>query len=60
MELVLIERVRQRHQDGGRPMADNSATVEAPERDTTICDCAIRAGRSAKNGATSACTFSRA
>ena len=37
-ELVLVERMRQRHQDrrAGRSPA-SSATVEAPERDTTRC-----------------------
>ena len=38
----------------GRPIAASSATVEAPERDTTRWLAAIRAGRSVKNGATSA------
>ena len=38
----------------GRPIAASSATVEAPERDTTRWLAAMRAGRSAKNGATSA------
>ena len=39
-------------------MAASSATVEAPERDTTRWLAAMRAGRSAKNGATSAATCS--
>src|SRR5712671_4796088 len=37
----------------GRPMAASSATVPAPERDTTRCAAAIRAGRSGKKAATS-------
>ena len=41
-------------------MAASSATVEAPERETTRWVAAIRAGRSGKNGATSALTPSRA
>ena len=40
----------------GRPMAASSATVDAPDRDTTRWLAAIRAGKSAKNGATSAVT----
>ena len=44
----------------GRPIAASSATVEAPERETIRCDAAMRAGRSEKNGATSALTPSRA
>ena len=58
--LVLVERMRQRHQMAGRPMAASSATVEAPERETTRWLAAMRAGRSWKNGATSAPTPSRA
>ena len=42
----------------GRPIAASSATVEAPERDTTRWLAAMRAGRSVKNGATSAATCS--
>ena len=38
----------------GRPIAASSATVDAPERDTTRWLAAIRCGRSRKNGATSA------
>ena len=37
-------------------MAESSATVEAPEREITRCAAAMRAGRSAKNGAHSAAT----
>ena len=40
-------------------MAASSATVPAPERETTRCAAAIRAGRSGKNGATSAAMRSR-
>ena len=40
----------------GRPIAASSATVEAPERDTTRWLAAIRRGRSEKNGSTSAVT----
>ena len=42
----------------GRPIAASSATVEAPERDTTRWLAAMRAGRSVKNGATSQATCS--
>ncbi len=35
----------------GRPMADSSATVEAPERDITRWAAAMRTGKSEKNGA---------
>ena len=28
----------------GRPIAESSATVDAPERDTTKCEAAMRAG----------------
>ena len=38
----------------GRPITASSATVEAPERATTRCAAAMRAGRSRKKGATSA------
>ena len=41
-------------------MADSSATVEAPERETTRCAAAMRAGRSEKKAAQSAATPSRA
>src|SRR5712664_2255863 len=50
--LILVERVGQRHQDGRPPDGGEFATVEAPERATTMWLEAIRAGRSAKNGAT--------
>ena len=41
-------------------MAASSATVAAPEREITRWLAAIRAGKSGKNGATSAATPSRA
>ena len=58
-ELVLVDRARQRHQDRGPADAASSATVPAPERETTRWLAASRAGRSVKNGASSALILSR-
>ena len=54
-KLVLIQACG-RGRIAGRPMADSSATVDAPEREMTKWAAAMRAGKSEKNGATSAAT----
>ena len=58
--LILVERMRQRDEDAGAADCASSATVDAPERDTTRWLAAMRAGRSLKNGATSQATCSLA
>ena len=53
--LIVVERMRQRHEDRG-PADHHQArlTVPAPRRAITRCAFAMRAGRSLKNGASSA------
>ncbi len=48
--LVAVERCGSGTRIDGRPMTASSATVEAPERATTRCAAAMRAGRSREEG----------
>ena len=54
--LVVVYGAGQRDEQGGRPMAQSSATVPAPARAMTKCAPASRSGMSVKKAANSAGT----